>query len=55
MITEIIIGFTSAILSVICAYSISLKDLVDRSTYIALTVIYGLIAILCATILLLFS
>ena len=55
MITITIIGFTTAILLIIFAYLIDPKDLVNRSTYIALIVMCGLIATLCATLLILFS
>ena len=55
MLTFTILGFTFAILSIICAYLIDLEDLVGRGTYITLTVVSGLIAILCASVLLLFS
>ena len=54
MITIAIIGFATAILSIICAYLIDLEDLVGRGTYITLTVVSGLIAILCAIVLLSF-
>ena len=55
MITITIIGFTTAILCIIFAYLIDPKDLVNRSAYIALIVMCGLIATLCAIILILFS
>ncbi len=52
MVTYIIVGFLSAIISLICSVKAEMKDEQFRNKYFGASICFGIVAIMCVVILL---